>query len=292
MRPPDFTPPDFTPMQLCREHQEPAGADGLCQLCLEERWGRRGGQRGGLLVVLIFLAGCGTGGFLLFKHLYPVAGEGRVTHGVAPPTVPEEKPVQIQAAEDMVGSGGGQEKTPAGANKVIPDAGGTTRKTPGGELVVRDRQPEGGAVRPPRVEKKYGGEIRRKPRGRVAIKLHGRPTPAAKPRTVRPVENPEETRRRRRLDEEVRAPEQKQAQEKARVLMYATSWCGACRAARAYFTRKRISYVEKDIEKDPAARQAMSRLNPRGGVPTIVINGQVMVGFSPAAVQSALLRRR
>lgn len=65
----------------------------------------------------------------------------------------------------------------------------------------------------------------------------------------------------------------------AQVVMYATSWCGYCAQARAYFARKGIAYTEHDVEKSPAAHAEFRRLGGRG-VPLIVYGEQTMTGFS------------
>lgn len=72
---------------------------------------------------------------------------------------------------------------------------------------------------------------------------------------------------------------QQREKEKIKVTMYATKWCGYCRAARGYFAAKDIKYVEYDIEHDRDAKAAFKRLGGKG-VPLIVINNQVMRGFS------------
>jgi glutaredoxin len=41
-----------------------------------------------------------------------------------------------------------------------------------------------------------------------------------------------------------------------------------------------IAFEEHDIERDSSARERARRLNPRGSVPTIDVDGQLMVGFS------------
>ncbi|HCF56632.1 MAG TPA: hypothetical protein DFS52_01380 [Myxococcales bacterium] len=75
--------------------------------------------------------------------------------------------------------------------------------------------------------------------------------------------------------------------------LYTTSWCGACRRARAWFGQEGIDFEEKDIEKDSAAQQEMTRKCQRaglrsGGVPVIDIDGEVMVGFDEARVRELL----
>lgn len=78
------------------------------------------------------------------------------------------------------------------------------------------------------------------------------------------------------------------ARRRVPVVMYSTSWCGVCKRARAYFQEKRIAFEEHDVDKNAAARAEYLRLNPRRSVPTIKIADEVVVGFSPAAVERAL----
>lgn len=78
------------------------------------------------------------------------------------------------------------------------------------------------------------------------------------------------------------------ARRRVPVVMYSTTWCGVCKRARAYFEQKGISFEERDVDEDPRARAEYERLNPRRSVPTIKIGDQVVVGFSPRAVESAL----
>jgi len=77
------------------------------------------------------------------------------------------------------------------------------------------------------------------------------------------------------------------------VVVYGAEWCGACHDAARYLRRKGIAYVEKDIEKDPAAAREMqaklAKSGLRGGsIPVIDVRGKVMVGFNPADIDAAL----
>jgi glutaredoxin len=76
----------------------------------------------------------------------------------------------------------------------------------------------------------------------------------------------------------------------APLVMYATSWCGYCKQARAYFARKGIAYVEHDVEKSPAAHAEFKRLGGRG-VPFFVQGDNVMRGFSAASFDAFIARR-
>jgi glutaredoxin len=77
------------------------------------------------------------------------------------------------------------------------------------------------------------------------------------------------------------------------VIVYGTSWCGACAQARKYLSAKNIPFLDKDIEKDEAAAQALARKMKRAGVnyrgvPVIDVKGHLMEGFDPRAVEQAL----
>ena len=49
-----------------------------------------------------------------------------------------------------------------------------------------------------------------------------------------------------------------------------------------------IPFTEHDVEANESAGRKQKALNPRGGVPTIDIDGQVLVGFNEASVVQAL----
>jgi len=73
------------------------------------------------------------------------------------------------------------------------------------------------------------------------------------------------------------------------VLMYATSWCGYCAKARAYFAKNGIAYVEHDIEQSAAANAEFKRLGGKG-VPLILFGRQTMSGFSEQSFDALLAR--
>lgn len=71
----------------------------------------------------------------------------------------------------------------------------------------------------------------------------------------------------------------KEQDERSKVVMYSTSWCGYCRKARKYFKANDIKFVEHDIERNLAAKQDYDRLGGNG-VPLIVVGENKMNGFS------------
>lgn len=71
------------------------------------------------------------------------------------------------------------------------------------------------------------------------------------------------------------------------VVMYATSWCGYCAKARAFFAEHKIDYLELDVDKDQEAAQINRRLGG-GGVPTIMVGDTVIHGFNERALADSL----
>jgi glutaredoxin len=83
------------------------------------------------------------------------------------------------------------------------------------------------------------------------------------------------------------------AEARPAVVIYGASWCGPCHQAAAYFKRRGVAFVEKDIEADgSAAREMHAKLasaGMRGGsIPVIDVRGKIMVGFDQGAVERAL----
>lgn len=68
------------------------------------------------------------------------------------------------------------------------------------------------------------------------------------------------------------------------VVLYATSWCGVCKAAAAFLKKSGIPFEEKDVEKDKAAQQeltckALKTGTKINGVPVLDIGGTLLLGF-------------
>jgi arsenate reductase-like glutaredoxin family protein len=77
------------------------------------------------------------------------------------------------------------------------------------------------------------------------------------------------------------------------VTVYGTSWCAACRDARKYFSSRKIPFVDKDVERDPAAARELQEKATRLGVPTdrvpiLDVRGRLLIGFDRARVEALL----
>ncbi|MFN7133596.1 MAG: glutaredoxin family protein [Myxococcales bacterium] len=78
-----------------------------------------------------------------------------------------------------------------------------------------------------------------------------------------------------------------------KVVLYGTTWCGACAAAKSWFEQKGIAFVDRDIEADPKAAKDMALKAKRaglevGGVPVIDVRGALVLGFDPARIERLL----
>jgi glutaredoxin len=79
------------------------------------------------------------------------------------------------------------------------------------------------------------------------------------------------------------------------VVVYTTSWCPVCKRAKQWMNARGVAYEEHDVEASSESARQMRAINPRGGVPTFDVEGQVEVGFSAddltATMQRAAVRR-
>lgn len=72
------------------------------------------------------------------------------------------------------------------------------------------------------------------------------------------------------------------------VKIYSTNSCSFCIRAKQYFDENNIEYENIDIASDPQAGQEMVKVSGQMGVPVIVIDGEVIVGFDKGKIDSLL----
>jgi mycoredoxin len=76
-----------------------------------------------------------------------------------------------------------------------------------------------------------------------------------------------------------------------RILIYTTTWCRDCRAAKKFLDEREIPYEEIDIERNPDAAEIVMKLNEgMRKVPTLDIEGKIVSGdrFDAARFESDL----
>lgn len=71
------------------------------------------------------------------------------------------------------------------------------------------------------------------------------------------------------------------------VTLYATEWCGYCKKTRKFLAENNIEYQEYDIEKSEEGSRQYKALNGNG-VPLLVVNEEVIRGYNPKAIVTAL----
>jgi glutaredoxin len=79
------------------------------------------------------------------------------------------------------------------------------------------------------------------------------------------------------------------AQPRGEVTLYMATWCGYCKAAKAYLGAKGIAYREFDVDT-PTGKAAFAPLGARG-VPVLLTNGQRVNGFSAQSYDAVFSQR-
>ena len=74
------------------------------------------------------------------------------------------------------------------------------------------------------------------------------------------------------------------------IKVYSTPTCGYCHQAKKFLNDKGIKFTEYDVSRDQAAAQEMVKLTGQMGVPVITVNGQVIIGFDRARLESLLTK--
>ena len=75
-----------------------------------------------------------------------------------------------------------------------------------------------------------------------------------------------------------------------KIVLFSTSWCPHCKAAKEYFTSNNIPFINRDVELDSEALELLSGKYKSQGVPVIVIgeDAEVIKGFDQTRFERAL----
>jgi glutaredoxin 3 len=71
------------------------------------------------------------------------------------------------------------------------------------------------------------------------------------------------------------------------VTIYTNTGCSACHLAMDFMTRNGVSFTEKSLADDPAARDELLAMGYRA-VPVIKVGAETMVGFSVPKLRKLL----
>jgi len=72
------------------------------------------------------------------------------------------------------------------------------------------------------------------------------------------------------------------------VVIYSTPTCHFCQAAKAMFKENNIEFTTYDVASDSAKRAEMVEKSGQMGVPVIVIDNEMIVGFDEPRVKQLL----
>ena len=72
-----------------------------------------------------------------------------------------------------------------------------------------------------------------------------------------------------------------------RVILYSQPACPPCFAARSYLKARGVAFSYRDVQADPAAMRELLALKSQS-TPTLVVNGEVMIGFHPERLGALL----
>ncbi|OGZ12497.1 MAG: NrdH-redoxin [Candidatus Lloydbacteria bacterium RIFCSPHIGHO2_02_FULL_51_22] len=64
-----------------------------------------------------------------------------------------------------------------------------------------------------------------------------------------------------------------------KVEIFTSPTCIHCKSAKEFFQTQSIGYTEYDVTKDPARRQEAVEKSGQMGVPVILVDGEVVIGF-------------
>ncbi|MBN2483500.1 MAG: glutathione S-transferase N-terminal domain-containing protein [Candidatus Omnitrophica bacterium] len=72
------------------------------------------------------------------------------------------------------------------------------------------------------------------------------------------------------------------------IKIFSTPTCPYCHQAKEYLSGKGVPYTDIDVSSDDAARKEMVEVSGQMGVPVLVIDTQVVVGFDKNRIDSLL----
>ncbi len=75
-----------------------------------------------------------------------------------------------------------------------------------------------------------------------------------------------------------------------KVVIYSTPNCPICHRAKEYLDKEGVTYQDVNVAADKAAVQDMIKKSGQIGVPVILVDEEVMVGFNQARLSEMLAK--
>lgn len=72
------------------------------------------------------------------------------------------------------------------------------------------------------------------------------------------------------------------------ILLFTQPGCFSCELMRIYLEARELAFEERDISKDVEARRTMTETYGSNETPTMLIDGEVIVGFDPSLLDQIL----
>ena len=72
-----------------------------------------------------------------------------------------------------------------------------------------------------------------------------------------------------------------------RVVLYSQSGCPPCTAGKGFLKNRGVEFEYRDVQADPEALRELVALQSRS-TPTVVVDGEVMIGFDPERLEAML----
>jgi glutaredoxin-like YruB-family protein len=73
-----------------------------------------------------------------------------------------------------------------------------------------------------------------------------------------------------------------------KVQIYSTPTCSYCHMAKDFFKKNNVSYEDFNVATDLEKRKEMVEKSDQMGVPVIIIDGELIVGFDKAKISRLL----
>jgi glutaredoxin 3 len=72
------------------------------------------------------------------------------------------------------------------------------------------------------------------------------------------------------------------------VKVYSTPTCPWCKKVKQFLDTNKVVYQDFNVGQDSVARQEMIKKSSQTAVPTIIIDGEIIVGFDEPALKTKL----
>ena len=74
----------------------------------------------------------------------------------------------------------------------------------------------------------------------------------------------------------------------AEVVIYTSPTCIHCKSAKEFFNAKNMHYTEYDVIANPGRRQEAVEKSGQMGVPVILVDGELVIGFDEDRLRELL----